>query len=59
MIIKIDSKLLDKQIRLCDTCAENGINEEDRDLFDGIANLLSEIGYAIENDIEFEIIKIN
>lgn len=59
MIIKIDSNLLDKQIRLCDTYAEKGINKEDQDLFDGIANLLSEIEYAIENDIEFEIVKIN
>ena len=58
MIIKIDCKLLKEQIELCDNfaCVQNSPFS---DKFDGIANLLSQIEYAVENDIEFEIVKVN
>jgi hypothetical protein len=47
MIIKIDPNLLDAQIRECDIKANNASSEEERDAFDGIANLLSHILFAV------------
>lgn len=57
MAIKIDMKLLEKQIDECDVKAENASSLAERDIFDGIANLLSEIEFALKYDqeIEFEI----
>ena len=57
MKIKIDMKLLAKQIDECDFKAENASSLAERDIFDSIANLLSEIEYALQYDkeIEFEI----
>lgn len=52
MTIKINCKLLSEQINLCDTCAEKFINSSLGDQFDGIANLLSEICFAVEEDEE-------
>lgn len=55
--IKIDTKLLDQQIALCSTKANNASNELERDLFTGLENLLTELSCALENDdeIEFEL----
>ena len=56
MKLKIDMRLLKEQIDICDTQAINARNEYECDMLDGIANLLSEINYALENNekIEFE-----
>lgn len=58
-IIKIDSKLLREQIQACVTKAINASDSDERNLFDGIENLLSEIDYALEegSEIEFEQVK--
>ena len=58
MKIKIDMRLLKDQIDICDTQAINARTEYECDMFDGIANLLSEINYALENDKEIEFGKI-
>lgn len=51
MEIKIDCKLLSEQINLCDACVERyGADHAIGGLFDGIANLLSEICFAVEED---------
>lgn len=59
MIIKVDLDLLDAQIRECDVKADNASSEEEQGLFDGIANLLSDIAFALENgdDIRFDTTK--
>ena len=54
MKIKINCKLLSEQINLCDACAEYFQTEYLKGLFDGIANLLSEINFALEEDEEIE-----
>lgn len=58
MIIKIDLNLLEEQIELCDNfaCIHNS---QFSDKFDGIANLLSEINYALENEMEIDFVKVN
>jgi hypothetical protein len=58
MIIKIDCELLNKQIELCDdfACIHNN---PFADKFDGIANLLSEINYAVENGMELRFERVN
>lgn len=59
-VIKIDTNLLDQQIALCTTKANNASDELERDLFTGLENLLTELSCAIENDdeIEFETVKL-
>ena len=52
MKIKIDLNLLHAQIQECDIKADNASTEEERDIFEGIANLLSEIAFAVENGKE-------
>ena len=56
MKIKIDLKLLNAQIQECDIKADNASTEEERGIFEGIANLLSNISSAIEHgdEIYFE-----
>ena len=54
MKIKIDCELLNEQIKMCDTHAINASSEYESDLFDGIATLLSDICYALENDESIE-----
>lgn len=58
MDIKIDLELLEKQIQLCDdfACVQNS---PFADKFDGIANLLSEISYALETGNEINLVKVN
>lgn len=55
MNIKINLKLLDTQIRECDIKVDNASTEEERDIFEGIANLLSHIAFAIKNGEEIYI----
>jgi len=52
MKIKIDLELLNAQIYECDIKADNASSEEERDIFEGIANLLSNIAFAVENEDE-------
>ena len=56
MEIQIDLKLLDEQIYMCDIHSDNASSEEEREIFIGISNLLSEIGFAVEHgqEIHFE-----
>ena len=53
MKIKIDTQLLEEQIHMCDTKAAYG-DKYEQDIFEGIANLLSEIEYALQYDQEIE-----
>ena len=46
MKITIDTKFLDRQIALCERYEMNSKNAHERDLFSGIANLLTEISDA-------------
>ena len=46
MKITIDTKFLDRQIALCERYEMNSKNTHERDLFSGIANLLTEISDA-------------
>lgn len=52
MEAKIDLDLLNEQIYMCDIHADNASSEEEREIFIGIANLLSEIGFAVEHGQE-------
>lgn len=54
-IVRIDSKLLDEQIMACVIKANNSSDSAERDLFDGIVNLLSEIACALEDGNEIEL----
>jgi hypothetical protein len=56
MKIKIDLELLNAQIQECDIRASKARTYEERDIFEGIANLLSEISLATEcgDEIYFE-----
>ena len=57
MEIRIDCELLNEQIKICDEYSNNVNNEHDRDLFDGISNLLSEVCYALDNDKPINFVK--
>ena len=59
MIIKIDTNLLNEQIRLIDVCADNASSEEEQELLDGVVNLLSEISSVADNLSEIYFEKIN
>lgn len=59
MEIKINCRLLAEQIQLCDACAEKFKNNSLGEQFDGIANLLSEISFAVEEDKEIKFIRVN
>lgn len=52
MILKIDSKLLKEQIAICDAYANMHKYKPLKEMFEGIANLLSEINCAVENGDE-------
>ena len=52
MNIKINLSLLDVQIQECDIKADNASSEEEKGIFEGIANLLSVIGVATEQGEE-------
>lgn len=52
MKIKIDLELLNTQIQECDIKADNASTEKERGIFEGIAELLSAISFAVENEDE-------
>lgn len=56
MVIRIDLELLNTQIKECDIKVDNASSEEEREIFEGITNLLSDIAFAVENgdDIRFD-----
>lgn len=53
-VITIDTKLLNQQITLCSTKANNASDELEMDLFTGLENLLTELSCALENNDEIE-----
>lgn len=57
MLITINLPLLDIQIQECDIKANNASTEEERCIFEDVANLLSHIAFALENgdDIRFAV----
>ena len=59
MDINIDLKLLEEQIYMCDIHADNASSEEEREIFIGVANLLSEISWAVENEEYVTFVKVN
>ena len=54
MIIQINLQALARQIRHINNYASLITTVESRQLMKGVANLLSEIQYAVENDEEIE-----
>ena len=59
MEIKIDCKLLGKQIDFLDLCSGIMTDEYKKELFEGVANLLSEICFAVEEDIYISFKRVN
>ena len=59
MDVKIDYRLLNEQIKMCDIRSDNASSEEEREIFEGSANLLSEISFATETGQEVNFVKVN
>lgn len=59
MDIKINCKVLKEQIQLCDSCADMFKINTLKEIFGGIAELLSTICYALEEGKEINFIKEN
>lgn len=59
MKIKIDLDILKEQIYMCDVHANNASSEEEREIFAGISNLLSEISFAVEEEEEVKFVRVN
>lgn len=59
MDIKVDCKLLSEQIQLMDMYSSVISNEHNKELVDGIANLLSEIYYSVETGMKINFEKVN
>lgn len=59
MEIKINCKLLSEQIQLCDACAEKFKNNLLGEQFEGIANLLSEVCFAVEEGEEVKFKRVD
>lgn len=59
MEIKIDCKLLSEQIEFLDLCSSIMTDEYKKGLFEGVAELLSQICFAVEEDryVSFKRIK--
>ena len=57
MKIKIDLSILKEQIYMCDIHANNASSEEEREIFEGISNLLDEIGFAVEREEDIEFVR--
>lgn len=57
MKIKIDLSILKEQIYMCDIHTDNASSEEEREVFDGISNLLDEICFAIEREEDIEFVR--
>lgn len=58
MKIKIDCKLLSEQIQLLDMYAGVMSNKYNKELVEGILNLLSEISFAIEEEEKIEFVRM-
>ncbi len=58
MVIKIDCKLLSEQIQLLDMYAGVMSNKHNKELVEGIANLLSEISFAVEEEQKIKFCKM-
>lgn len=56
MKIKIDCKLLSEQIQLLDMYAGVMSNKHNKELVEGILNLLSEISFAVEEEEEVKFV---
>lgn len=54
MKIKIDCQLLSEQIQLLDAYVGAMTNPHNKELVEGILNLLSEISFAVEEEEEIE-----
>ena len=50
MEIKIDCKLLNEQIEFLDLCSGIMTDEHKKGLFEGVAELLSQICFAVEDN---------
>ena len=57
MIIKIDCQLLSEQIQLLDMYSDVMTNEHNKSLIEGIASLLSEISFAVEEELEIDFVR--
>ena len=59
MEIKIDLELLEEHIELCDLYAAHAGNDYTAGMFEGMANFLSTLHWALENghEIKFKITK--
>lgn len=57
MQVLVDTDYLKKQIYMCDVHARNASSEEERELFEGLADFLDSIDYAIERNVEVNIVK--
>jgi hypothetical protein len=57
MQVLVDTDCLKKQIYMCDVHARNASSEEERELFEGLADFLDSIDYAIERNAEVNIVK--
>lgn len=57
MEVLVNIDYLNKQIHMCDTYAQNSNNEEERELFYGIANFLDSIEYALEKGATVNVVK--
>lgn len=57
MIVKINCQLLSEQIQFLDMCSDAMTNEHNKGLVDGIANLLSEISFAVEEEDEISFVR--
>ena len=57
MIIKIDCQLLSEQIQLLDMYADVMTNGHNKSLIEGIASLLSEISFAVEEELEIDFVR--
>ena len=58
MTIKIDCKLLSEQIQLLDMYAGVMSNKRNKELVEGILNLLSEISFAVEEEEEVKFVRV-
>lgn len=57
MIIKIDCQLLSEQIQLLDMYSSVMTNAHNKTLVEGIVSLLSEISFAVEEELEVDFVR--
>lgn len=59
MDIKVDCKILGEQIQLLDMYSSVIVSPHNRELVDGIVNLLSAISFAVEEEQEIKFVNVN